>query len=87
MNSRERLLTALDGGQPDRLPVTTHHLMPYFLEQAFALPRPVAPSFNFWWPWVRNYTGEIYLGFGVGSANYWPTYIWLDTDLKEQMGY
>ncbi len=32
MNSRERLLTALDGGQPDRLPVTTHHLMPYFLE-------------------------------------------------------
>jgi len=32
VNSRERLLTALDGGQPDRLPVTTHHLMPYFLE-------------------------------------------------------
>ena len=32
MNSRERLLTALDGGQPDRLPVTTHHLMPYFLK-------------------------------------------------------
>jgi uroporphyrinogen-III decarboxylase len=32
VNSRQRLLTALDGGQPDRLPVTTHHLMPYFLE-------------------------------------------------------
>jgi uroporphyrinogen decarboxylase len=32
VNSRERLLTALDGGQPDRLPATTHHLMPYFLE-------------------------------------------------------
>lgn len=32
MNSRERLLTALDGGQPDRLPATTHHLMPYFLD-------------------------------------------------------
>ncbi|MGD2123109.1 MAG: uroporphyrinogen decarboxylase family protein [Gemmatimonadota bacterium] len=31
MTSRERLLTALDGGQPDRLPVTTHHLMPWFL--------------------------------------------------------
>jgi peptide/nickel transport system substrate-binding protein len=62
-------------------------LMPYFLEQAFALPRPVAPSFNFWWPWIKNYTGEIYLGFGVGSANYWPTYIWLDQDLKKSMGY
>jgi len=33
MTSRERLLTTLDGGQADRLPVTTHHLMPYFLDK------------------------------------------------------
>jgi uroporphyrinogen decarboxylase len=33
MTSRERLLTALDRGVPDRLPVTTHHLMPYFLDK------------------------------------------------------
>jgi len=32
MTSRERLLAALDGGKPDRLPVTTHHLMPWFLD-------------------------------------------------------
>ncbi len=32
--SRRRLLTALDRGVPDRLPVTTHHLMPSFLRQA-----------------------------------------------------
>jgi uroporphyrinogen decarboxylase len=31
MNSRERLLAALDRQTPDRLPVTTHHLMPSFL--------------------------------------------------------
>ena len=31
MNSRERLLAALDRRVPDRLPVTTHHLMPSFL--------------------------------------------------------
>lgn len=33
MTSKQRLLTALDGGRPDRLPVTTHHLMPSFLNQ------------------------------------------------------
>ncbi len=33
MTSRERMLTAIDGGIPDRLPVTTHHVMPYFLEK------------------------------------------------------
>ena len=31
MNSRQRLLAALDRRTPDRLPATTHHLMPSFL--------------------------------------------------------
>ncbi len=33
MTSRERLLTVLKGGVPDRLPVTTHHVIPYFLDK------------------------------------------------------
>ncbi len=33
MNAKERLLTAIQGQVPDRLPVTTHHVMPYFLER------------------------------------------------------
>ena len=33
MTSKERLVTAIRGGKPDRLPVTTHHLMPYFLDR------------------------------------------------------
>lgn len=32
MTSRQRMLTALTGKMPDRLPVTTHHVMPYFLD-------------------------------------------------------
>ncbi|MBC7256355.1 MAG: hypothetical protein H5T66_09680, partial [Chloroflexi bacterium] len=33
MNAKQRFLTALDrSGLPDRLPVTTHHLMRYFLD-------------------------------------------------------
>jgi uroporphyrinogen-III decarboxylase len=33
MTSRQRMLTALTGGIPDRLPVTTHHVMLSFLER------------------------------------------------------
>lgn len=33
MTSRERLLAALNLEVPDRLPATTHHVMPYFLEK------------------------------------------------------
>lgn len=32
MTSRQRLLVALNRGVPDRLPATTHHVMPYFLK-------------------------------------------------------
>ncbi len=34
MNVRERFRTVLDRGVPDRLPVTTHHVMPSFLDLA-----------------------------------------------------
>jgi len=33
VTSKERMLTAIARGKPDRLPVTTHHVMPYFLEK------------------------------------------------------
>ena len=33
MNHKQRFLTALNRSRPDRLPVTTHHVMPYFLKQ------------------------------------------------------
>ena len=32
MTSKDRFLTVLNGDIPDRLPVTTHHVMPYFLD-------------------------------------------------------
>ena len=32
MTSKERLLAAIERKIPDRLPVTTHHVMPYFLD-------------------------------------------------------
>ncbi|MCL2659015.1 MAG: hypothetical protein FWD64_00660 [Acidobacteriaceae bacterium] len=32
MTSKQRMVAALSGKMPDRLPVTTHHIMPYYLE-------------------------------------------------------
>src|SRR4030043_2090734 len=32
MTSKERFLAVLSRQKPDRLPVTTHHVMPYFLK-------------------------------------------------------
>ncbi|MEK7353584.1 MAG: ABC transporter substrate-binding protein, partial [Chloroflexota bacterium] len=33
-------------------------LMKHVLDQAYAIPLPAAPSYIFWWPWLKNYSGE-----------------------------
>ncbi|TWT15436.1 ABC transporter substrate-binding protein [Reyranella sp. CPCC 100927] len=47
------------------------------------LPTPY--TFAAWWPWVKNYGGEL----SVGSIRPGPIYarIWIDQELKKKMGY
>ena len=47
------------------------------------LPTPYV--FTAWWPWVKNYEGEL----RAGSVRPGPIYarIWVDQDMKKKMGY
>ncbi|MBI2849692.1 MAG: ABC transporter substrate-binding protein [Chloroflexi bacterium] len=60
-------------------------LMKHVLFQSYAIGRPYVPDYVFWWPWVKNYSGENTIGYFVGD--FWATWIWLDQDLKKSMGY
>lgn len=58
----------------------------YILEEA--VPHvwlPTQNSYSAWWPWVKNYEGEL----RVGAMRPSPIYarIWIDEKLKEEMGY
>ncbi len=62
----------------------TRELMKHVLDQAYVIPAASYPQFSFWWPWVKNYSGERSIGyFWVES---WPQWIWIDQNLKESMG-
>jgi peptide/nickel transport system substrate-binding protein len=57
--------------------------MPYVLEQAWVIPKPNPYAYVIWWPWVKNWNGEL----SVGYYNY-PSYMkyrWQDTAIKEDM--
>ena len=60
-------------------------LMKYFLDQAYVVSAPQYPQSNFWWPWLKNYSGEYMIGYY--DQQYWAAYIWIDEDLKESMGH
>jgi peptide/nickel transport system substrate-binding protein len=46
---------------------------------------PVQHLYTAWWPWVKNYDGEL----RVGAVKPGPVYarIWIDQELKKKMGY
>jgi peptide/nickel transport system substrate-binding protein len=50
------------------------------------IPLQVGLDGYYWWPWIQNYAGE----FNVGDANQpFPLFarMWIDQDLKEELGY
>ncbi|MBI2829737.1 MAG: ABC transporter substrate-binding protein [Chloroflexi bacterium] len=59
-------------------------IMKYVLDQAWTIQKIIGPEWRFWWPWLKNYNGERYLGY---TGPDFSAFIWIDQDLKKSMGY
>ncbi len=58
-------------------------LMPYVIEQCWVIAKPNGYSYVVWWPWRKNWNGELQVGY----YNY-PSYLkytWTDQALRKQM--
>ena len=79
--ARDEMLQAF----PDEEKVDAIHreLMPYLLEQAYVVGLPGPYTYRFWWPWVKNYSGEGSVGYWNGSG--WARYVWIDQELKNSL--
>ena len=58
---------------------------PYVLEQCWSIEFPTSYSYIAWWPWLKSYQGETSVGFWNAPA--FIRYLWLDLELKEEMGF
>ena len=56
-------------------------LMKYAMDQAWYIPRPLPYSYVLWWPWLKNYHGELNLGW-AGAGWEWCQFVWVDQALK-----
>jgi peptide/nickel transport system substrate-binding protein len=56
----------------------------YALTQAWLVPDVGGPQSLMYWPWIKNYSGEITIGYDDAT---WPQYIWIDQDMKAKMGF
>ena len=57
----------------------------HVLDEAPVLWLPVPYQYTAWWPWVKNYGGELRAGPVRGGPIY--ARIWIDRDLKKKMGF
>ena len=58
-------------------------MTPHILEGCWTLGLPSPYLYTGWWPWVKGYNGEQWVGY-FNNNNY-PKYIWHDSDLKKEM--
>ena len=56
------------------------------LDEVASIPTNLGVGKFYWWPWLRNYSGEYAIDDDSGFFAVLP-YIWLDQDLKTEMGY
>ena len=78
-------IRTLAGTDPDKAMAMAKQMAIYALDQAWAIQVPQYRTSTFWWPWLKNYSGEISVGY-FNNAN-WTQFVWLDLDLKRSMGY
>lgn len=83
--TRDKTLAAFAAGNDAEVDRLHKELMPYVLEQAWAIPTPSAYAYTVWWPWLKGYHGE--QSPGICNGGRWVKYVWIDQALKKSMGY
>lgn len=78
-------MKAIVASDPNKAAAIHKSMLPYLLGQAYAIPFPAGLTHVFWWPWIKNYSGEVTVGYFQGAN--WSKYVWYDKNLKATMGH
>jgi len=71
---------------PERNYALVKEIIQYVIEQAYSFTPPSPYNYVAWHPWVKQYTGEVSLG-SWPHFNLMSKYLWIDQELKKEMGY
>jgi peptide/nickel transport system substrate-binding protein len=78
----DRIMAITDGDERDR---ELKKEGVYMIGQVGEIAIGEAPVLTVWWPWVKNYYGEVEAGFN--NSNPMFSTLWIDQDLKKKMGF
>lgn len=84
VDGKKRMLDLFAQGKDDEVAKVHKELSNYIYEDAWVVNTPVEFRTNFWWPWLKNYHGET--AVGILNPWGWNRWVWVDKDLKKEMG-
>jgi len=73
----------LIGVDEDAMAKNHAELVPYVVEQCFQISKPSPYTYTLWWPWVKNWNGELNIGYYNGAS--YLKYRWCDQNLKKEI--
>jgi peptide/nickel transport system substrate-binding protein len=79
-----KVYEAFNALKVDEVDALFKDLMKYAMDQAWYIPRPLPYSYVLWWPWLKNYHGEMNVGW-AGSGYEWCQFVWVDEPLKAKI--
>ena len=78
------MLTAFNAGDDEKVATIHKGLCEIIYEEAYAISTPAQDSTTFWWPWLKNYHGEV--AVGILNGFHYTKWLWVDQSLKKSMG-
>ncbi len=81
---RMKMMDAFGNNQDAEVSKIHKQLSQIIYEGAYVINTPAEARTTFWWPWLKNYHGE--LAVGILNPWGWNRWVWMDQDLKKTMG-
>jgi peptide/nickel transport system substrate-binding protein len=85
VNGIPAMLTAFNSGDDAKVAQIHKQLSAIIYEECWVICSPSQNGTTFWWPWLKNYSGET--SVGILNTNLWTKYVWIDSNLKKSMSY
>jgi peptide/nickel transport system substrate-binding protein len=81
----ERMAEAYRERDEEKRKVMIREMTREIVDKAPYIWLPTGYVYSAWWPWVKNYNGEL----RAGATRPGPIYarLWIDQELKKKMGY
>jgi peptide/nickel transport system substrate-binding protein len=83
--AKDAMMDAIGKGDVAKADAIYKEFAKEMMGKVWTIPYPRPYNYTVWWPYLKNYHGEISVGYLNGFS--WAMWAWIDQDMKKSMGF